>query len=109
MIKQLKPKAKTVKDLDLDSENMKKAALVLRAYNHKLRQKIMAFIHKNGQNSVSEIYGKLKLEQSVTSQHLALLRKAGFVKTQREGQNIFYSLNYERLKQVEGFAKAIVG
>jgi DNA-binding transcriptional ArsR family regulator len=35
----------------------------------------------------------------VASQHLAVLRKAGFVKTTRDGKNIYYSVNMPRLKE----------
>jgi DNA-binding transcriptional ArsR family regulator len=108
MIKEVKSKNASKKELEFRQEDLKKAALVLRAINHKLRQRILAFIHKNGNNSVSEIYKKLRLEQSVTSQHLAVLRKAGFVKTERDGQNIYYSVNYERLQQVEQTAKSLI-
>jgi len=108
MIKELKSKVSSKKELEFRQEDLKKAALVLRAINHKLRQRILAFIHKNGNNSVSEIYKKLRLEQSVTSQHLAVLRKAGFVSTERDGQNIYYSVNYARLDQVEKIAKSLI-
>jgi len=108
MIKEVKSRNASKKELEFRQEDLKKAALVLRAINHKLRQRILAFIHKNGNNSVSEIYKKLRLEQSVTSQHLAVLRKAGFVTTERDGQNIYYSVNYERLAQVEQTAKSLI-
>jgi DNA-binding transcriptional ArsR family regulator len=54
------------------------------------------------------MYGKLKLEQSVASQHLSILRKAGFVLTERQGKFIFYSVNYQRLKEVEQFVGNII-
>src|SRR5215208_5581230 len=107
MIKELKLKAPVKKELKIEVNDLKNAALILRAINHPLRQKFLHFIHKNRKISVSEIYSKLRIEQSVTSQHLALLRKAGFVNANRDGQNIFYTVNNERLKEVEGFAKSI--
>src|SRR5881227_2223745 len=91
-----------VSDLKIDVIQLKKAALILRAVNHKLRQQIMKLIHQNGKMTVTEIYVKLRLEQSVASQHLAILRKAGFVNTLRDGKFIFYSVNYDRLTQVHG-------
>ena len=45
--------------------------------------------------TVTDIYVKLRLEQSVASQHLAILRKAGVVQTERDGKFIFYSLGYQ--------------
>jgi DNA-binding transcriptional ArsR family regulator len=82
--------------------------MVLRAINHKLRQQILKLIDENGKMTVTEIYVKLRLEQSVASQHLAILRKAGFVKTEREGKFIYYSVNAERLEELNKFVKELV-
>jgi DNA-binding transcriptional ArsR family regulator len=59
-------------ELKIDVLQLKKAALILRAINHKLRQQILKLIHQNGKMTVTEIYVKLRLEQSVASQHLAM-------------------------------------
>ena len=96
----LEPVGATSSELKIDVIQLKKAALILRAVNHKLRQQIMKLIHQNEKMTVTEIYVKLRLEQSVASQHLAILRKAGFVTTLRDGKFIFYSVNYSRLDQV---------
>ncbi|HEV7620980.1 MAG TPA: metalloregulator ArsR/SmtB family transcription factor, partial [Flavisolibacter sp.] len=77
-------------ELKIDVIQLKKAALILRAVNHKLRQQILRLIHQNGKMTVTEIYVKLRLEQSVASQHLAILRKAGYVHTLRDGKFIYY-------------------
>lgn len=105
-----KPKpASRSKGLPLKLEELKKAALTLRAINHKVRQQILNLIHQNGEITVSEIYSKLKLEQSLTSSHLAVLRRAGIVKTRREGQSIHYSVNYGHISQIEKGADLING
>ena len=96
------------KELKLDLPNLKIAALTLRAINHKLRQKILLFIHQRGKINVTEIYVRLHLEQSVTSQHLAVLRKCGFVLSERDGQTIYYSVNYDRIGQVQFHAKEMI-
>ena len=87
-------------ELKIDIIQLKKAALILRAVNHKLRQQILRLIHQSGKMTVTEIYVKLRLEQSVASQHLAILRKAGYVNTVRDGKFIYYSVSQERLTQV---------
>jgi DNA-binding transcriptional ArsR family regulator len=84
----------------LDLLNIKKAALILRAVNHKLRQQILKQIDESGKITVTELYVKLRLEQSVASQHLAILRKAGFVKTTRDGKYIYYSVNMVRIREL---------
>jgi DNA-binding transcriptional ArsR family regulator len=90
-------------ELKIDVLQLKKAALILRAINHKLRQQILKLLHQNEKMTVTEIYVKLRLEQSVASQHLAILRKAGFVNTVRDGKFIFYSVNHDRMDQVHSF------
>ncbi|MGC4035128.1 MAG: metalloregulator ArsR/SmtB family transcription factor [Chitinophagaceae bacterium] len=89
--------------LNLDLHNLKKAALVLRAVNHKLRQQIVRLIDEHGRMTVTELYVKMRLEQSVASQHLAILRKAGFVKTDRDGKFIYYSVSMNRMDEVNQF------
>jgi len=36
----------------------------------------------------------------VASQHLAILRRANVVKTERDGKFIYYSLNKERIAEI---------
>ena len=94
--------------LKVDLLNLKKAALILRAVNHKLRQQILKLIDEQGKITVTELYVKLRLEQSVASQHLAILRKAGFVKTDREGKFIYYSVNTSRLRELNQFVEELL-
>jgi DNA-binding transcriptional ArsR family regulator len=95
--------------LKVDLLHSKKAAMILRALNHKLRQQILKLIDEHQKMTVTEIYVKLRLEQSVASQHLANLRRAGIVGTIREGKFIFYLVDYTRLEQVNQFVEQLVG
>ena len=88
------------KDIQLDYSELRKAVLVLRAVNHKLRQRIVDLLEENDHMTVTDIYIKLRLEQSVASQHLAILRRAGVVATERQGKFINYSLDRDRLAQI---------
>ncbi len=94
--------------IKLDFLHLKKAALVLRAMNHKLRQQMIKLLDETERLTVTEIYVKLRLEQSVASQHLAILRRAGIVITQRDGKFIFYALNYARIAEVNQFVEDLV-
>lgn len=95
--------------LSIDYHSIKKAALVLRALNHKLRQQIVKIIDEGNKLTVTEIYVKLRLEQSVASQHLAILRRAGVVSTKREGKFIYYTINTRRIEAIQQFVKDLVG
>lgn len=95
--------------LQINYYNVKKASLVLRSLNHKLRQQIIKIIDESDKLAVTEIYVKLRLEQSVASQHLAILRKAGIVTTKREGKFIYYTINKQRVESVKEFVSKLVG
>jgi DNA-binding transcriptional ArsR family regulator len=95
-------------NLKLDFLRLKKAAMILRALNHKLRQQLLKLVDEHEKITVTEIYVSLRLEQSVVSQHLAILRRAGIVITKREGKFIYYSLNYKRLHEINNFVEQLV-
>ena len=99
----------TPETLKINFHNLKKAALVLRALNHKLRQQILALIETEKKITVTEIYVRMRLEQSVASQHLAILRRAGIVATQRDGKFIYYTVNYKRIEEINQFVQDLVG
>lgn len=87
-------------DIQLDYAELRKAVLVLRAINHKLRQRIIDLLEEHESMTVTDIYIKLRLEQSVASQHLAILRRAGVVRTERQGKFINYSIDKGRLAEI---------
>lgn len=80
-----------------NKRNLNTASELLRAIAHPLRLQIIQFIDENKLINVNKIYNTLKLEQSITSQHLRILRKVGVVETRREGKFIYYSLNYAKI------------
>jgi ArsR family transcriptional regulator, virulence genes transcriptional regulator len=84
----------------LNYQQVRIAALSLRALNHKFRQQILKMLMEQKTMIVTDIYVKLRVDQSVASQHLAILRKAAFVSTERQGKYIYYSLNKKRIEEV---------
>ena len=87
-------------EIELDYVELRKAVLVLRAVNHKLRQQIIDVLEENEKMTVTDLYIKLRLEQSVASQHLAILRRAGVVKTERHGKFIYYMVDKDRVGHI---------
>lgn len=94
--------------IEISNSALRDSVMVLRAINHALRQNMIRLIDENGKMTVTEIYVKLRLEQSVASQHLAILRNAGFLNTTRKGKYILYSVNKERLLEVKMFMEHII-
>lgn len=81
----------------IDDDKLELSSEILRAIAHPLRMRILAFIDKHGAINVNKIYNTLQLEQSITSQHLRILRLAGIVETSREGKYILYKVAYSKL------------
>jgi len=72
--------------------NSAKAVRLLKAVSNERRLLILCHL-LNGELSVGEMNDKLGLSQSALSQHLALLRRNKLVKTRKEAQTVFYSMN----------------
>jgi DNA-binding transcriptional ArsR family regulator len=94
--------------LQIESKDLRRAALCYRAINHPLRQQMLRLLDKEGRMPVTPIYLKLRLEQSVCSQQLAILRKASLVLTVRNGKQVFYSVNYQQLRKLHEIADQLL-
>ena len=81
----------------LGQAQIEAGADVLRALTHPLRMRILKFVDESGTINVNKIYSTLQLEQSITSQHLRILRAANLVNTERRGKYIYYSINYDKV------------
>lgn len=88
-------KAKVV----LNVEHVQYSLELLRALAHPLRIQILGFIDQHGSVNVNKIYNSLRLEQSITSQHLKILRTVGLVTTEREGKFIHYRVDYPTVQR----------
>ena len=84
-----------------DNEKLQYSTTLMKALAHPLRLKILEFIDSQGVINVNKIYNALKIEQSVTSQHLRLLRLAGVVNANKDGKYVHYDINYPILKKAE--------
>ena len=77
-----------------DTENEpSKVTTVLRAIGNSKRLRILNELADGGERSVSELEAIISnLSQSALSQHLSRLRHADIVRTRRESQTIYYSI-----------------
>lgn len=67
------------------------AAQLLKALANEKRLMILCLLIE-AERSVNELNEQLDLSQSALSQHLAVLRDDGLVRTRREAQSILYSI-----------------
>ena len=83
------------------SEKLNYSCELMRALAHPLRLKILEYIDKQGEIHVNNIYNELNIEQSITSQHLKVLRLAGVVSQEKVGKFMNYTINYDILIKAE--------
>ena len=96
-----------MKDLDIgkscsfDAVETQAEAIVslLKALSNEKRLVIICALSE-GEKNVGELERRVDLSQSALSQHLARLRRDGIVKTRREAQTIYYSLQSDCTKTV---------
>jgi ArsR family transcriptional regulator len=74
---------------------------LMRALAHPLRLKILEFIDNVGETNVNKIYRSLNIEQSITSQHLRVLRLADVVDCERDGKMVLYKIKYDVVTKAE--------
>lgn len=90
----------------VNQSNLKKASNIARAITHPVRLAILKYISEQGTTNVNSIYNTLNLEQSITSQHLRILRVADLVTTVRDGKFIHYSINHKKINNINNALNA---
>lgn len=64
------------------------------------RVEILRLLKKNKEMFAQDIERCFYLEQSTTSHHLNMLRRAGITKSRKEGRKVFYSIDYKSFKAI---------
>ncbi|MGD9673209.1 MAG: ArsR/SmtB family transcription factor [Candidatus Nitrosocosmicus sp.] len=64
---------------------------------------------RNGEKTTSEIVKETNQNQSNISNHLACLLDCGLVRNRREGKNVFYNLNNERVANLLEESDTVLG
>lgn len=79
--------------------NAEAAEGLLKSLSNRNRLMILCLLIE-AERSVGELVAELELHGPTVSQHLALLRKDGLVKTRRDGQTIWYSISSEPARKI---------
>lgn len=91
------------------SDKLNYSCNLMRALAHPLRLKIIEYIDQHGTTNVNRIYNTLGIEQSITSQHLKILRLADVVTSEREGKMVFYNINYPVVEKAHKAVQRFLG
>ncbi len=76
----------------LNREKLEKAAYILKTVAHPTRLAIVDVLNLHPRLSVNDIGESLQVEQSLLSHHLTTMKLKGILRSEKEGQNVFYSL-----------------
>ena len=68
---------------------------LFKALANEERLQIIALLKKNKEMYAQDIERRFYLEQSTTSHHLNMLKKAGIAKSRKEGRKVYYSLDFD--------------
>ena len=93
-------------DLIGKSENIREASAAMQAMAHPLRLKILCLVG-NQELSVLEIVDAVGTTQSNISQHLAVLRDHGILKSRKEANKVFYRIEDPRVLKMISLTREI--
>lgn len=92
------------------SEDNEKIIKFFKALANEERIEILKLLKKNEEMFAQDIERRFYLEQSTTSHHLNMLKRAGITKARKQGRKIFYSIDYPSFKSLwDSFGAQILG
>ncbi len=80
---------------------------VLSGLANSRRLLILCHLLREGETPVSGLLEVSGLSQSALSQHLAMMRMEGLVRTRKQGQSVFYSIGDSRVTALMASLEAI--
>jgi len=91
-------KKRTPKTLDLDA--LGKAAECLKILAHPCRLQIVQLLMTGKRYSVNDLAEECELAQPTTSDHLRLMQRCGFLRSQRDGRTVYYEISEHHLLDI---------
>jgi DNA-binding transcriptional ArsR family regulator len=83
----------------IQDDTLERMAETLKAVAHPIRLQIVNIL-MNGERSVGELVKKLGTKQSLTSQQLSILKSRRVLRSRRNGNVVFYSLDHSGMKNI---------
>jgi len=87
-------------------EHIETAARALKAIAHPLRLKILCVLGE-GEVCVQDIVDAVGTSQSNISQHLAILREKGVLRTRKDANRVYYRIGDERTLTLIGMMREV--
>lgn len=83
----------------MDEQEVREVAEVFRIFGDPSRIRILGLLME-GEFSVSDIVARLDMTQSAVSHQLRILRDSRFVRSRRDGKQIFYALDDDHVRTI---------
>lgn len=77
---------------------------VSKAFSDKNRLKILTMLG-DGAKNVGEVADTLNVEENLASHHLRVLAGVGFLKSNKKGREVYYSINKEKVDNILGLVR----
>lgn len=87
-------------------EHIEQASRAMKAMSHPLRLKILCVLGDR-EISVQEIVDSVGTSQSNISQHLAILRDKGVLRTRKDANRVYYRVGDPRVLQLIGMMREV--
>lgn len=88
-------------------DSMNVQAEVFRALGDPTRLRILELL-RNGEKCVCEIFPAIGGRQSNTSRHLGILRRAGLLRSRKQGVSVYYAVSDGRVYHLLQLARKLV-
>lgn len=92
------PNLKTI----IEEGQLRKVTMMLRAVNHKLRQRIIDLLVERSLSD-TEIAREVRIHEDVANKHLQILKRARVLDSELRGTSIYYSLNRSTMIKIRYF------
>ncbi|MBK6566441.1 MAG: helix-turn-helix transcriptional regulator [Saprospiraceae bacterium] len=83
------------------SKDVTEILQLFRALNHDVRKNILELVNLNPGITIVDIFVMLKIEQSIASQHVSILRRSNLLNIKRSGKFLRYFINHKKLNEVQ--------
>lgn len=93
-------------DIIENDEHIEQASRALKAMSHPLRLKILCVL-SDKEVSVQDIVDHVGTSQSNISQHLAILRDKGVLRTRKDANRVYYRVSDTRTLQLIGMMRDV--
>jgi DNA-binding transcriptional ArsR family regulator len=92
-----------------DIKNTEHLALHFKALSHPARLRILHILAKRGTCICGEIVDMMPLSQATVSQHLKILKEAGLISGEVDGQKSCYCINGETISDLRKRFESLFG